>query len=40
MFTDATWSWLWIPPVGNSLVIVKAPIAPHKVNPVIKSVDA
>ena len=33
MFTDANGHG-WIPPVGNSLVIVKAPIA-HKVNPVL-----
>lgn len=33
MFTDNTGHG-WIPPVGNSLVIVKAPL-PHKVNPVL-----
>jgi Rps23 Pro-64 3,4-dihydroxylase Tpa1-like proline 4-hydroxylase len=27
----------WIPPVGNSLVIVKAPIS-HKVNPILSPV--
>ena len=33
MFTDENGHG-WIPPVGNSLVIVKAPIS-HKVNPVL-----
>ena len=36
MFTDNNGHG-WIPPVGNSLVIVKAPIA-HKVNPVLSPV--
>jgi Rps23 Pro-64 3,4-dihydroxylase Tpa1-like proline 4-hydroxylase len=33
MFTDANGHG-FLPPVGNSLVIVKAPL-PHKVNPVL-----
>ena len=36
MFTDNTGHG-WIPPVGNSLVIVKAPL-PHKVNPVLSPI--
>ena len=36
MFTDND-SHGWIPPVGNSLVIVKVPIA-HKVNPVLSPI--
>ena len=36
MFTDNNGHG-WIPPVGNSLVIVKAPIA-HKVNPVLSPI--
>tara|TARA_R100001086_G_scaffold56787_1_gene25672 strand:+ start:154 stop:684 length:531 start_codon:yes stop_codon:yes gene_type:complete len=36
MFTDNSGHG-WIPPVGNSLVIVKAPIA-HKVNPVLSPI--
>ncbi len=36
MFTDNRGHG-WIPPVGNSLVIVKAPIA-HKVNPVLSPI--
>lgn len=36
MFTDNTGHG-WIPPVGNSLVIVKAPIS-HKVNPILSSI--
>ena len=36
MFTDNNGHG-WIPPVGNSLVIVKAPI-PHKVNPVLSKI--
>jgi|TARA_R100001509_G_scaffold147232_1_gene104516 hypothetical protein len=36
MFTDNNGHG-WIPPVGNSLIIVKAPI-PHKVNPVLSPI--
>ncbi len=36
MFTDNNGHG-WIPPIGNSLVVVKAPI-PHKVNPVLSPV--
>jgi len=36
MFTDNNGHG-WIPPVGNSLVVVKAPIA-HKVNPVLSPI--
>ena len=36
MFTDGDGHG-WIPPVGNSVVIVKAPIA-HKVNPVLSPI--
>tara|TARA_R100000808_G_C2102211_1_gene118927 strand:+ start:382 stop:915 length:534 start_codon:yes stop_codon:yes gene_type:complete len=36
MFTDNNGHG-WIPPMGNSLVIVKAPIA-HKVNPVLSPI--
>ena len=36
MFTDNNGHG-WIPPVGNSLVIVKAPIS-HKVNPVLSPI--
>ena len=38
MFTDANGHG-FLPVVGNSLVIVKAPI-PHKVNPVLSPIDA
>ncbi len=36
MFTDGNGHG-WIPPVGNSLVIVQAPIA-HKVNPILSPI--
>ena len=36
MFTDDNGHG-WIPPVGNSLVIIKSPLT-HKVNPVLSPI--